>query len=127
MLKEYTCIACPRGCDIEAVIEGGDIVSVEGATCEKGRKYVEQELTDPYRNVATSVLVRNGNSPLASVRLTKPVPKARIFAVLGEIGKATLTAPVAMGQIVVRNVLGLGSDVIATKHIQTAERAEEDA
>jgi len=62
MLREYTCIICPNGCDIRAQIEEREdgsrrICSVEGAACPKGRAYVEQELTDPQRNIATSVLV----------------------------------------------------------------------
>ena len=52
MLREYTCIICPNGCDIRAQIEEREdgsrrICSVEGAACPKGRAYVEQELTDP--------------------------------------------------------------------------------
>ncbi len=120
MLKEYTCIACPRGCDIEVDIGDGaiaSIISIEGATCPKGRKFVEQELTDPQRNIATSVLVLGGTGPLASVRLTGPIPKAMIFPVLDEIGKVILTAPVSMGQIAIVDVLGLGVDVVVTKHV----------
>jgi len=121
MIKEYTCITCPRGCDLEASIEGGKLVSVEGAFCAKGVKFVEQELADPRRNIATSVLVAGGTSPLASVRFSKPIPKGMIFPVLEEIRKTTLRAPVRAGQIVISNVLGLDSDVIATKHVQASD------
>lgn len=63
MLREYTCIICPNGCDIRAQIEEREdgtrrICSVEGAACPKGRAYVEQEVTAPQRNIATSVLVK---------------------------------------------------------------------
>ena len=37
-----------------------------------------------------------------------------------EINEKTLTAPVHIGDVVIRNVLGLGSDVIVTKHIEKA-------
>ena len=79
MLREYTCIICPNGCDIRAQIEEREdesrrICSVEGAACPKGRAYVEQELTDPQRNIATSVLVKGGIPPWpACVRLTNPL------------------------------------------------------
>ena len=92
MLREYTCIICPNGCDIRAQIEEREdgsrrICSVEGAACPKGRAYVEQELTDPQRNIATSVLVKGGILPLASVRLTNPIPRDRIFDAVSEIKK----------------------------------------
>jgi len=120
MIREYTRVFCPRGCALEASIEDGAPVSVEGAFCARGAKFVEQELADPRRNIATSVLVTDGDSPLASVRLTKPIPKAMIFPVLEEIRKTRLRAPVRAGQVVIADVLGLGSDVVATRQVQAS-------
>ena len=122
MLREYTCIICPNGCDIRAQIEEGEdgsrrICSVEGAACPKGRAYVEQELTDPQRNIATSVLVKGGILPLASVRLTNPIPRDRIFDAMDEIKKCTLTAPVKAGTVVIPHLLGYDADVIVTKPV----------
>jgi len=117
MNKEYTCIICPNGCEIEAQIAGTTVLSIEGASCTRGRLYVEQELIDPQRNIATSVFVKNENIPLVSVRLTHTIPKNRIFDVMNEIKKITLTAPIVINQVVIKNVLGLNSDVIATKHV----------
>jgi len=117
MKKEYTCIICPNGCEVEAEIEGMTVLSIEGESCTRGRMYVEQELIDPQRNIATSVFVQKGNIPLVSVRLTNTIPKNRIFDVMNEIKKMKLTAPIVMNQVVIKNVLGLNSDVIATKHV----------
>lgn len=117
MRKEYTCIICPNGCEIEAEVEGARIISVAGAACKQGEKYVEQELTNPQRNIATSVFVKDGEIPLVSVRLTSAIPRAKVFDVVKEIKKIRLTAPVAMGQVVLQNVLGLDSDVVTTKNV----------
>lgn len=117
MKKEYTCIICPNGCELAAEIEGTRIIALEGAACNKGTEYVQQELVDPQRNIATSVLVINGDIPLVSVRLSNSIPKAEIFAVVNEIKSVKLTAPVTLGQIVIENVLGLNADVIATKQV----------
>lgn len=117
MLREFTCIICPNGCEIEADIENGEIRSIEGATCPKGVDYVRQELTDPQRNIATSVLVRGGILPLASVRLTRAIPKDRIFDAMKAIKEISLDAPVGAGTVVARNLLGCGSDVIVTKAV----------
>ena len=76
-----------------------------------------QELIAPMRNIATSVLVTGGELPLASVRLTKPIPKDRIFDVMAEIRKVHLNAPVIEGEVVIANVLGLESDVILTRSV----------
>lgn len=117
MLREYTCIICPNGCELTAEIADGKLVAVEGAACRRGRDYVEQELTDPRRNIASSILLEGGELPLASVRLSKPIPKAKIGAVMAAIKAARLQAPVRAGQVAIANVLGLGSDVIVTRHV----------
>ncbi len=119
MRKEYTCIICPNGCAIEAEIAGKKITAIKGASCNRGREYVERELIDPQRNIATSVLVEGGDLPLVSVRLTHTIPKARIFDVMNEVKKIKLLAPVEMGQTVITNVLELHSDVIATKKVHS--------
>lgn len=117
MLREFTCIICPNGCDIEARIEDGKLLAVEGALCPKGEAYVEQELINPQRTISTSVLVRGGVLPLASVRLTAPVPRERLRDVMDEIKKISLDAPVAAGTVVIKNIMGFDSDVIVTKSV----------
>lgn len=118
MLKEFTCIICPNGCNIIAEIEDGKILSLEGASCKRGNEYVNQELTNPCRTIASSILLEDGALPLVSVRLTKPVPKDKIFEVMEVIKKARLNAPVHVGQVAIENVLGLESDVIVTKNVE---------
>jgi CxxC motif-containing protein len=117
MLKNYTCIVCPNGCDITVEFENRIIHSIKGASCKCGDKYVEQELTNPHRTIASSIRLDGGELPLVSVRLSNPIPKEKIFNVMEVIKKAHLTAPVSIGQIAIANVLGLGSDVIVTKDI----------
>ena len=121
MKRTFTCIVCPNGCEIDAEYDGTNVLSVTGNLCPKGKTYVTQELVDPRRTIASSVRVTGGELPLASVRLTQPIPKARIFDVMREIDKVTLSAPVAIGDVVIPDVLGLGSDVIVTKDVASAE------
>ena len=99
MNRTFTCILCPNGCEIRTEYQGTEIRSVSGNKCPKGAEYVEQEITAPVRNLTSSVLVENGALPLCSVRLTRPVP-------------------VRAGQIVIPDVLGLGSDIIATRDVE---------
>ena len=117
MLRTFTCIMCPQGCEITA--EGSEApYSITGNKCKRGYEYVEQELVNPMRNIATSILVEGGEMPLASVRLSAPIPKAKIFDVMNEIRKVKRTAPVHEGEVVIENVLGLGSNVIVTRTVE---------
>jgi CxxC motif-containing protein len=117
MLKEYTCIICPNGCDIRLEIQDVTILSVEGAACERGYEYVKQELSNPHRNIASSIVLQGGVLPLVSVRLSNSIPKGKVFDVMAVIKTAHLTAPVRAGQVAIANVLGLGVDVIVTKDV----------
>ena len=114
MKKQFTCIVCPNGCEIEAEVENGQVISVTGP---RGEQYVRQELTAPRRTIASSVLVKGGELPVTSVRLTRAIPKDMIFPVMDEIRKVVLTAPVKAGTIVLHNVCGLDSDVMVTKNV----------
>jgi len=118
MKRTFTCIVCPNGCEIEVEYEGARVSAVRGNLCPKGEAYVTQELTDPKRTIATSVRVEGGALPLTSVRLTSAIPKDRIFDVMREINRCVLTAPVRIGDVVLHDVLGLGSDVIVTKNVE---------
>ena len=120
MKRTITCIVCPNGCEIDAEYEASRVISVTGNLCPKGKTYVTQELVDPRRTIATSMRVDGGELPLASVRLTRPIPKDRIFDVMAEINRHSLTAPVAIGDVAVPDILGLGSDVIVTKNVARA-------
>jgi len=112
--KEITCIICPIGCKI-LVKSNGEII--EGNKCKQGIDYARSEALDPRRVLTSSVLVENGEWPLVSVKTTKPVPKKDIPAVLQEIKKVKISAPVKAGQVLIKNVALLNINVVATKDI----------
>ena len=55
------------------------------------------------------------------VRTSAPIPKDMLFECAAEIKKVTLDAPVACGQIVVSNVLGMGVDLVACMSLDKKE------
>lgn len=116
--KVFTCILCPNGCEIEVDYEGTELIHFEGNRCARGREYVAGELACPMRSIASSVLVEGGELPLVSVRLTRPIPRSRIFDVMGEIRRASVTAPVKAGTVLLHDVCGTFADVIATKTVE---------
>ena len=139
MRKTITCIICPNGCLLSADVSGPRVIDspvtgagcprvidspVTGAGCPRGEAYFIQEITDPRRTLTSSVLVKGGELPLCSVRLTDPVPIARIPDVMKEIRKMKVEAPLESGTVLIRDVLGLGSDVITTKTIRRITAAQ---
>ena len=112
-MKELTCIVCPRGCRLTI----DDDLNVTGNFCPRGAIYAKDELTNPKRMITSIVRVKNRDNTMVSVKTSTSIPKAKIFDVLKEIEKVKVEAPTHIGQIVIKDVLGTGSDIIITKEI----------
>lgn len=119
--KELICIGCPLGCNLTVEMDGGQVVSVNGNTCKRGDDYARKELTDPRRIVTSTVPVAGGNLPVVSVKTASDIPKEKIRECLCALKGVTLTAPVQIGDVIVKNVADTGVDVIATKSISAVE------
>lgn len=117
MNREMTCIICPNGCELSVELEEKVVKKVSGASCKRGEGYVTQEIHNPKRTIASLVKVNNGEMPLISVRTSTAIPKEKIFDVMNEIKNIEVDAPIKIEQVLIHNVLGLGSDIIATKSI----------
>ena len=111
--KELVCIVCPRGCLLTAEqTEQG--IEIKGNFCPRGREYGQQELTNPMR-VLTALMHIQGSEKPVSVRTDLPVPKAKLFECAAEIYRTHPSAPVRRGDILIRNLCGTGSNVVATR------------
>ena len=64
--RELTCIGCPMGCQLLAVLDGGEI-RVTGNQCARGEIYAKKEVTAPERIVTSAVPVKGGAVPMVSV------------------------------------------------------------
>lgn len=118
MEQSITCINCPVGCRMSVTLsDSGEFVSVSGNTCPRGASYARQECTLPERMITAVIPVSGSSTPL-SVKTSAPVPKSMIQAVMKELGRLTVTAPVRMGQVILADVLHTGSDIIATRSLE---------
>ena len=127
MNRTLTCILCPNGCELQIAYEAAaeengsgesvKLLSVSGNKCPRGMEYAKQEIVNPMRNIASSVTLVGGAMPLVSVRLTGPIPKAKIMDVMDVIRSVSVQAPVKIGDVIIHDVLGLGVDVVATRNV----------
>lgn len=111
--ENIICITCPKGCTLEVTHEGKTVIKVRQG-CKRGAEYVKRELTDPRRMVATTVRVRGGLHPLLPVATAAPFPKPRIFALMDALRGVEVQAPVQAGDVILRDALGEGVDIIAS-------------
>lgn len=116
-VKNLTCINCPLGCQLAVTIEDDKIISVTGNTCPRGDNYAREEVTDPKRIVTSSVLVKNGERTVVSVKTKEAIPKDKIFDVVRAMRGLAIEAPVKIGSVVLNNVAGCNVDLVATANV----------
>lgn len=107
--KTITCIMCPNGCEITYDLEGG--------MCGKGPEYVKNEILNPMRTLTTSVRVTGGEIPLVSVKTTESIEKERLMDAMKLIFDISVAAPVAPGQIIRKDFMKPGVNLVATKAV----------
>jgi len=116
-VKEITCILCPNGCELKIDKKNGKWI-VEGNLCPKGREFAIHETTNPTRTVCTTVKTVFRELPILPVRTDGEIPKKLIFDFMAEMKKVTIEKKVSIGDIIVRNVLDTGVNVISTSTIE---------
>jgi CxxC motif-containing protein len=113
--KKITCIDCPQGCQLEVSIEKGYVVKVTGQKCPKGEKYAHQETENPQRTLTSTILTDGLKLKMVPVRTSLPIPKSQVLTAMAEIMKVRLNQPVKVGAVIIKDLLGLGADLIATR------------
>lgn len=119
---QFSCTACPRECELAVSVNrrGTGAVAVEdvqGNRCPRGRHFAEREVTDPVRILTTTLPVRGGDELLVPVRTTEPIPLRLHAEAMETLRHITASAPIAMGDALISNVLGTGVDVIASMDV----------
>jgi CxxC motif-containing protein len=112
----YLCIGCPLGCRLEVDTgESGEIIEVRGFSCKRGDEFARQEHVDPRRQVTTTVWIEGARWPRLPVKTSGTVPKEMLGEVCRVLWDVRVQAPVALGDVIVADVLGTGTDVVATR------------
>ncbi|QOX65084.1 FAD-dependent oxidoreductase [Anoxybacterium hadale] len=107
--ETITCIMCPNSCEISYDLSGG--------MCSKGPEYVKNEILNPRRTLTTSVRVAGGSIALVSVKTTAGLPKDLMKDGMKLASSVSVSAPVVAGQVLYRDFIQEGTDLIATKTV----------
>ena len=113
MDRELTCVECPMGCSIVVTIRDGEIVSIDGNTCARGKLYAQNEVFSPKRVVTSTVKLEGGG--MLPVKTDRPVDKDKIFDVMNLINSLIVSAPVKVGDVVACDVCG--ANIISAKEV----------
>ncbi len=113
-MKELTCIICPRGCHL--LID--DDLKVTGNFCPRGARYAVEELTCPKRTLTSTMKTNDLVHPRVSVKTDKPIEKRLILEAMKEIDSKIVKLPIHIGDIIIKNVCGSDSNIVATRNLE---------
>lgn len=116
MKRQITCIVCPKGCKMVVSNINGEYI-VKGNSCIRGAQYGVDEVTNPKRMITSTIRLQGAYLNMLPVKTSSSVPKDLVFEVMKILSKIKITAPVKVGDIIVKNVLNTGVDIVSTKTI----------
>ena len=114
MKRNLICIICPKGCSLQAEING-DAVTTTGNGCLRGAQYAENECLHPMRTVTATVRVANRQDTMVSVKTETPIPKREMEKIMQQLRKHRVNAPVTIGDVLLEDICG--SRILATKTV----------
>ena len=112
--KTLICIGCPKGCMITVDKEEDGSLVITGNSCRIGENYARNEMTAPKRGLTSMIRVEKGYDPVVPVKTRGEIPKDKIEDCMEIIRNTTVTAPVKLGEVLIRNAAGTGVDIVAT-------------
>lgn len=119
-MRELVCVVCPLGCQLEVNDEEG--FAVTGNQCARGESYAKEELLDPRRVVTSTVKIRGAIYKRLPVKTSAAIPKARVMECMALINSIQVEAPIALGQPLSKDILGLkGVDLLASRSMGLLE------
>ena len=110
--KNLICITCPKGCEARVWAEEGSL-KVKGKICKRGKSYLEQEFREPRRTLTTTVLTQDSRLNRFPVRTSGPIPKKDLFRAMDYLSSVKVRPPIQVSDVIVRDLLHMGVDVIA--------------
>jgi CxxC motif-containing protein len=96
--------------------EKGEAVRVTGNRCPRGEAFARQEVVCPVRVITSTVLLRreDGGEALLPVRSSEAFALNKHAQTMELLRHVVVRAPVRMGDIVIRDLLGTGVDLVAS-------------
>lgn len=114
--EEMICIICPLSCHLEVDLDdSGNVVDVAGNSCPRGDTYARKELTNPTRMLTSTVRIKGAMYERLPVITSGDIPKGKMFDVMKAIAEVEVTAPVKVKDVIVKDVCGLGVDIVASR------------
>lgn len=116
--SEVICIMCPLACRITVTLdEKGDVLKVADNQCKRGEEFAAREAKFPGRVLTTTLIAEGSTHGLLPVKTNKPIARSMLMDCMCYLAGVKVKPPVKAGQLIVRNILNTGADVVATGEV----------
>jgi len=116
--KKVTCVICPVGCEISVDMdENNKILTISGNKCKRGYKYASTEVINPERILTSTVVIESEKIKRLAVKSEKPISKTILADCMVLINNASVKTPVKMGDVIIKNILNSGVDIVASRTV----------
>lgn len=116
MIKQIICKDCYEKCVLDIDEDNGNLF-VSGNNCTKGIEYAKKEKDNNKEIFTTLVRIKGGKFNVVPVKSTKPIDKALWIECSKALSRLYVGAPIKAGDIVCKNLLNTGVDIVSIKNI----------
>lgn len=115
--RQLICIACPVGCELTIEKNENGELAISGNKCKRGISYGTQEVTKPMRILTTTVALTSTSGARVSlpVRSLEDIPRELFPEAMQACEALQVSAPVAMGQVLIEDLAGSGVPLVASR------------
>lgn len=114
--KELNCKVCNIGCKLSVSIDNENY-KIEGNRCNRGLEFGLKEITEPSRILTGRVILKNGSMGRLPVKTSDVIPSHLVDNIMDIIKNTEISPPVNKGDIIIKNILNTGVDVIAQRKV----------
>ena len=117
MLHQSICYGCSEKCLLSIDKKGNEIIVI-GNKCYKGIEYGKESLNN--KGILTTVVrAKGGKYPkVVPVKSSAPIDKGLWLECSKALSRIYVSLPVKTGDVVCKNILNTGVDIICTKNTE---------
>lgn len=116
--KEIQCKVCNLGCRL-TINKVDEEYIIEGNKCNRGLEFGTKEAIEPSRVLTGRSLLKYGSMGRIPVKTSDVIPSHLVNQVMEIIITTEVTAPVNKGDIIIKDILDTGVDVVAQRKVSS--------
>ena len=120
LAKNMVCNKCEKYCILE-LRNDDEYTEYFGSSCSKKLDFKEVEMESSKDILTSLVRIKGADVKVVPVKSSKTIDKSLFMKCSRALSRINVGAPIRIGDIVCKNLLNLGVDIICTKNIDRSD------